>query len=402
MTRLTPTGAIIAAGSLVLALSFGVRSIFGIVLEPISETYGWSLSVFSLSIAIQNLVWGLAQPVFGLIADRFGDRRALWLGLGCYLAGMALTAVGATPWMQHLGAGALVGMGIAGTAFGVVLSVVGRAVPEERRSAALGLVAGLGAFGQVAMPLAAGWITAAYGWQATIGVMALALVPIALCIPRLSLAATPPSAADPAVALPVLLGRAARHPSYVLLALGFFVCGFHIAFITAHFPTFVVETCGSVTLGATALGIVGAANVVGTLTAGQLGARYPKPYLLSAIYAGRALVILVFISLPITPASVLVFSAVMGLLWLSTVPLTSALVATMFGPRALGTLYGLVFLSHQLGSFVGVFVGGRVHDATGSYDAMWYAAIALGVVSAVVHLGVAERPWRAPEAVGAA
>ncbi|MEL7349656.1 MAG: MFS transporter, partial [Pseudomonadota bacterium] len=379
----------------VLALSFGVRSVFGIVLDPISETYGWPIATFSLSIAIQNMVWGLAQPFFGMIADRYGDRRALWLGLGLYVAGMALSVVGFMPWMQHLGAGLLVGMGIAGTAFGIVLSVVGRAVAEEKRSQALALTAALGAFGQVAMPLMAGWLTEVYGWQTTLIVMTALLLPMAACIPMLSPrtegSANPAATAE--VALGAMVKDALGHPSYVLLALGFFVCGFHIAFLTAHFPAFVAEMCNSVTLGATALAIIGLANVGGTLLAGQLGARYPKPYILAAIYALRAVVILVFISLPITPVSVVIFSGVIGILWLSTVPLTSALVATMFGPRALGTLYGIVFMSHQIGSFLGVYLGGKVYDATGSYDLIWYAAIALGVFSAIVHLGVQDRPY---------
>ncbi|MEL6267011.1 MAG: MFS transporter, partial [Pseudomonadota bacterium] len=212
------------------------------------------------------------------------------------------------------------------------------------------------------------------------------------CIPFLRPGA--PASTEPAEPIATMVARALAHPSYVLLALGFFVCGFHIAFLTVHFPTYVYETCGSVTLGGIALAVIGAANVAGTLIAGELGQRFPKPYILSAIYATRAVVILVFISIPPTPVTVIVFAGAMGLIWLSTVPLTSALVATMFGTRALGTLYGIVFLSHQIGSFLGVYIGGRVHDAFGNYDAIWYAAIALGVFSAIVHLPVQERRWR--------
>ncbi|MEM8625867.1 MAG: MFS transporter, partial [Pseudomonadota bacterium] len=303
------------------------------------------------------------------------------------------------PWMQHLGAGALVGMGVAGTAFGLVLSVVGRAVPEERRSKALGLTAALGSLGQMAFPMLAGWITAAYGWQATVAVMTVMLLPIAFCIPYLKAETPAGSTAEPEVAIGEMLRRAFGHSSYILLTLGFFVCGFHVAFMTAHLPVYVAEVCSSVALGAATLSVIGLANVGGTLLAGQLGARFPKPYILSAIYALRAVVITVFIfMIPPSPASMILFSVVIGVLWLSTVPLTSGLVATMFGPRALGTLYGVVFLSHQVGSFLGVWIGGKVYDATGSYDLVWYAAIGLGVFSAIVHLPVQDRPWQAAAA----
>ena len=388
------TSVIIAAGAVTLALSFGIRSIFGVVLDPISEAYGWDRSVFSLSLAIQNLVWGAAQPVFGMMADRLGDRKALWVGLGVYLAGMLVTILGATPLAMHLGAGALVGAGIAGTSFGLVLSVVGRSTTEAERSKALGLTSALGSLGQGVMPLLAGWTTAALGWEATLILFAALLAPMALCIPHLN-AKVPLGSAAPAPLVPTgeLLARAFGHTSYVLLTLGVFVCGFHVAFISAHFPAYVYETCGSLALGGAAIGIVGAGNVVGTYITGQLGARYRKPWILSAIYALRALVIFVFIMIPPSPVTVVLFSAAMGLLWLSTVPLTAALVATMFGPRYMGTLYGLVFLSHQVGSFIGVWMGGRVYDLYGSYDLVWWTAIALGLASAAVHLPIRERAW---------
>ena len=388
------TSVIIAAGAVMLALSFGIRSIFGVVLDPISDAHGWSREVFSLSLAIQNIAWGLAQPVFGILADRLGDRRALSLGLGVYLAGMLIAVAGTTPLAMHLGIGALVGAGVAGTSFGLVLSVVGRATSEENRSKALGLTTALGSLGQVMLPLVAGWVTAAFGWQATLVVFTLLLLPMAACIPFLK-AQVPlgQAAPEPLVPTAEIVARAFGHTSYLLLVMGFFVCGFHLAFITAHFPAYVYETCGSVTLGAAAIAIVGAGNVVGTYAAGQLGARFHKPWLLSAIYGLRALVIFVFIMLPPSPVSVVLFSAAMGLLWLSTVPLTSALVATMFGPRYMATLYGFVFLSHQVGSFVGVWMGGRVYALYGDYQLVWWTSIALGIFSALVHLPVKERAW---------
>ncbi|MEM1343191.1 MAG: MFS transporter [Pseudomonadota bacterium] len=395
--RLSPTAIIILAGSAVIALSFGVRSVFGVVLDPLSTDLGWARETFSLSIAIQNMVWGLAQPAFGLIADRFGDRRAIWLGFFVYVAGMLLATLGFAPWMQHLGAGVLVGMGVAGTAFGLVLAVVGRAVPDEKRSMALGTTAALGALGQMVLPLVASWLTGAYGWQTALFAMTLVLLPMAAFIPLLKTPEPGPDAVpEPALPFKAMMAQAFGHSSYLLLMSGFFVCGFHVAFMTAHFPAYVTEVCGSVTLGAATLSIIGLANVMGTFVFGALGARYPKPYLLSMIYALRAVVITIFVLIPPTPITVVVFSMVIGVIWLSTVPLTSALVASMFGPKNMATLYGFVFLSHQIGSFLGVWMGGRVYDLTGSYDVMWWIAVALGVASAIVHLPVRETRVGAP------
>lgn len=390
MARLSPTGVIIAAGGIVVALSFGARSIFGVVLDPISDTYGWPREVFSLSIALQNIVWGVAQPAFGMIADRFGDRKALWLGLGFYILGFALCAIGATPWMQHLGTGVLIGMGTAGTGFGIVLSLVGRAVPEERRAKAMGTTAALGSLGQIVMPTLAGWLTAEFGWQAAVLVVMALLLPMALCIPLLKPQRQTETEVEQHIPMGTVLSRAFGHGSYVLVVLGFFVCGYHVGFFTAHLPPYVAEVCGSVTLGAAALSIIGVANVVGTYFFGYLGGMFPKPWVLSSIYALRAVVITVFLLSPATPVTVIIFAITMGILWLPTVPLTSALVASIFGPKYMATLYGFVFLSHQLGAFLGVWMGGVVYDMTGAYDLVWWTSIALGVFSALVHLPVSE------------
>ncbi len=394
-------GVIIAAGAFVLAISFGVRAIFGIVLDPMSTDLGWPRETFAFSVALQNIVWGLAQPVFGAVADRVGDRKAMWIGFGFYAAGMVLSGLGTTPFAQHMGAGVLVGLGISGTAFGLVLAVVGRAAPPEKRSQALGLTAAFGGLGQLVMPLVAQWLVREWDWQVAVLGCGLFLLPIALCIPLLKAGVSRTEVGTPQPTMPLgeLLRTALTHRSYLLLVAGFFVCGYHLAFISTHFPAYVAEMCVSlspddaVALGAAAISIIGAANVIGTFAAGKLGAMFPKPYVLSAIYALRALAIVVFISLPVTPASVIAFSAAMGVLWLSTVPLTSGLVATMFGPANMGTLYGIVFLSHQVGSFVGVWMGGRVYDLYGSYDLVWWLGIALGVASAIVHLPVKEREW---------
>lgn len=395
--------AIMVAGTVVLALSFGARSIFGVVLAPLSADLGWPRETFALSLAIQNLVWGLAQPAFGMIADRWGDRVALWIGFALYTAGMLMSGLAATPLAQHLGAGLLVGMGVSGTAFGLVLSVVGRAAPEHRRSQALGLVAALGAAGQVLAPLIAQYLAARYGWSVAVLATGAMLAPMALCIPWLKAPKAAAGQGAPEIGLGEAMRRAFGHSSYLLLVMGFFVCGFHVAFITAHFPAYVAEVCAAFSvmgrtvtpeaLGAATIAIVGVANVVGTLITGQLGARYPKPYVLSAIYALRAAVILVFVALPVTPLSVIAFSLSIGVLWLSTVPLTAGLVAAMFGPRFMATLYGFVFLSHQVGAFAGVWMGGRLYDLYGSYAVVWWVAIGLGVFSAVVHLPIRERAW---------
>ncbi len=399
---------IMIACAVTLALAFGLRQVFGVFMEPVSaELFDGKIAVFSLAIAIQNLVWGVTQPAFGAIADKFGDRPALWLGLGCYALGLVGMAHASTEVEMHATVGLLVGAGTAGTAFGLVLAVVGRASREEKRSQNLGLVSALGSSGQVLVPLLAGELVTEFEWRESVLYCALLLLPIIFCIPFMK--ARPPSSggAPRRWALDELpIGRAVRaafsSSSYVLLTLGFFVCGFHIAFITAHLPNFVENFCTGTDMtaeelrgfGLQALGFVGLANIIGTFLAGQLGSIFPKPYVLSAIYALRAVAIVVFISLPVTPTSVVVFAFTMGLLWLSTVPLTSGMVFAMFGPRYSGTLYGFVFLSHQVGSFIGVWLGGVFFDAYNSYDLIWYASIALGVASAIVHLPVRERPFK--------
>lgn len=405
-----PMTTIIVAGGVILALSFGVRSVFGGFVEPISnDLFDGRIEVISVSIAIQNLVWGLAQPVFGMVADRYGDRRALAIGFCCYMAGLALCIVGTSPMAQHLGAGLLVGMGISGTAFGVVLAVIGRAAPEERRGLYLGIASAIGSVGQVVMPLLASWLTQWLDWRLTLTVITVMLVPMALCIPLLRANAVSPMSgpatphqSEENTPFGQSVMEAFKHPSFVFLTAGFYVCGFHLAFITAHLPNYVQYFCTSTQMtseelrafGLQALSIVGVANIVGTLLATHLGAIFPKPYVLSTIYALRAVVILIFIAQPMTPLSIMIFAFAMGILWLSTVPLTSALVLTMFGPRLMGTLFGFVFLGHQLGSFTGVWLAGAWFDLYANYDLIWHASVVLGGVSALLHLLVKDGPAR--------
>ncbi len=389
---------IVIAGGIVLALSFGVRAVFGGIVEPLSDDlFDGRIEIFSLSIAIQNLVWGLAQPGFGMLADKYGDRLALWLGFIFYVVGMVICTLGTTPFAQYMSAGVLVGMGISGTAFGTVLAVVGRTAPEEKRTKYLGITSAIGSSGQFLLPLLVSWLTQWLDWRLTLIVVTGALLPMMLCIPFLS--AKPGSEIEGSdISINQTIQNAFGHTSYVLLTAGFFVCGFHLAFITAHFPNFVQKFCVSTSsaeelraLGLFALSLAGLANIFGTLIASKLGSIYPKPYLLAAIYSLRAIAILIFISLPITPVSVLIFAVFMGGIWLSTVPLTSSLILVMFGPRAMGTLFGFVFLSHQLGSFTGVWLGGVFFDRYGSYDQIWWLSIALSVFAAVTHLLVHEK-----------
>jgi len=380
---------IIVGGMVILALSFGFRSSFGVFLQPVTEGLGWPRETFSLSLAIQNLAWGLGGPVFGVLADRFGERRSLALGAGCYSLGLLLAASSHTPFGQHLGAGVLVGLGCAGTGFGLVLAIVGRAVPESRRSRVLAATSAAGSVGQFAIVPLSRLAEAQLGWEGALYGLAMASLACFLCIPFLR-----SGAADAEVgqneSLRRAVGKAGADGSFWLLTLGFFTCGFHVAFIGAHLPAYVTEVCGSADLGSWALGVIGLGNVFGVLLAGELAARWRKKHVLSGIYGARALVILGFLALPPTPGSVILFSVAAGLLWLATVPLTVHLVVHLHGTKFLATLYGLVFLGHQAGGFLGAWFGGWVHDRTGSYDAAWWIAIGLGALSAVAHLPIRE------------
>jgi MFS family permease len=386
---------ILVCGGLIGAIGFGPRAALGLFLTPMSAANGWSREVFSLALAIQVLVWGAAQPFVGAIADRFGSARVLSAGALLYCAGLSLMAYSHTPVMLDLSAGVLTGLGIAGSSFTIVIAAFSKLVPAHMRSLAFGVGTAAGSFGQFLFsPLAVGFLDL-FGWQQALvgfGIISLLIMPLSAAV------STPPmdvgDKLDPAghQSLWQALAEAFGHRSYVLLVLGFFTCGFQLLFITVHLPAYLVDRGLSVDAGAWALGVIGIFNIVGSITAGWLGNRMPKRYLLSIIYTVRSLAVIAFVTLPVTNASALVFAAAMGLLWLSTVPPTSALVALMFGTRWMAMLFGFAFFSHQVGGFLGVWLGGVLFTATGSYNLIWWLSVALGVVSAIINLPINEKP----------
>ncbi len=385
---------IIICGCLISLISFGPRASLGLFLMPLSVERDWSREVFALSLAIQNIVWGLGQPAFGAIADRFGETRVIVLGGFLYAAGLALTAIADAPLLLHLAAGMMIGLGIAGTAFAIVIAAFGRHLPVESRSWAFGMAMAAGSLGQFLFaPLGQAFISS-FGWQNALYLLAL----IALFMPLLAIGLRAPAGkpvaedAGPPQKLGEALTEAFGHRSYNLLVAGFFVCGFQVAFITVHMPAYLADMGLDARYGAWSLALIGLFNVAGAYMAGVLGGRWPKRSLLCWIYTLRSVAVAAFILLPLTPASLMIFSAVIGLLWLSTVPPTSGLVAVMFGPRYMGTLFGFVFLSHQIGSFFGIWLGGISYELLGSYDLFWWTSIAMGVAAAIVHYPIREVP----------
>lgn len=402
-----PSGvtSILVCGSLILLLSFGVRASFGLFQLPIAREFGWPRADYSLAIAIQNLAWGFGQPVFAAIGERFGDRRAIVLGVFAYAAGLILSAISVTP-IEHQIWNVLIGCGIAGTGFGVILGIVGRAAPDKHRSAVLGIATAAGSAGQVIGPPAAAYLLGLMSWPSVFVVFACVILASLAALPMMN---TPGTFARQGTedAILAVLRRTLCDPNYLMIFVGFFSCGYQLGFITAHFPAFVTEICGPISptsllaqigvnqtsqLGAYAMGLIGLANILGTLLAGKLGDRYPKKFLLASIYTGRTIAAAWLILTPVTPTTVIIFSLVMGAMWLATVPLTSGLVAHIYGLRYMGTLYGVVFFSHQLGSFLGVWLGGMFYDLYGSYQVVWWVGVGVGAFSAVIHLPVRERP----------
>ena len=389
---------VIVAGCLIALLSNGPRTTMGLFLAPITEVRGWSRETFALSIAIQNIVWGIAQPIAGAIADRYGTGRVLAGGGVLYAIGLALIAWAPTPVWLALTAGVIMGVGMAAASFFLVLAAFGKRVPPEKRSIVFGIGTAAGSMGQFLFAPLGQSLIQTFGWQQALIILGAMM----LMIPVLAIALSGhPGAGAQAVREQTFgqaLTEAFGHGSYLLLTAGFFVCGFHVAFILTHLPPYIVDRGLDPRIGAWALALIGLFNVFGSLASGWLAQSRPKPMLLSLIYFGRALAIALFVLLPPSPVTVLVFSAVMGVLWLSTVAPTNGLVAVMFGTKYLGTLSGIVFLSHQVGAFLGVWLGGRLYDQTGSYDVVWWLGVALGIFAGLVHLPIKERPVAAAPA----
>ncbi|WP_166416882.1 MFS transporter [Cochlodiniinecator piscidefendens] len=405
---------VLVGGCIIIMMGFAIRASFGVFQIPIAEEFGWLRSEFSFAIAIQNLAWGIGQPIFGAIGEKFGDRKAIILGALFYAVGLILSSYAITPgahqWLEIL-----VGFGIAGTGFGVILAVVGRAASDENRSLTLGIVTAAGSAGQVIGAPIAEALLSFMPWQSVFMIFAAAILMALFALPMMRSPKPIASKTELDQSMGSALKMAFKDPSFTLIFVGFFSCGYQLAFITAHFPAFVTEMCGAIdpsgtlasvgisstsALGAVAISLIGLSNIVGTITAGWLGKRYSKKYLLAAIYTGRTIIAALFIMFPITPTTVILFSVGMGSLWLATVPLTSGLVAYIYGLRYMGTLYGIVFFSHQLGSFMGVWLGGRMYDAYGDYTTVWWIGVGIGAFSAIVHLPVRER--RHPDTIQAA
>ena len=395
---------VLIVGCAIILISFAVRASFGVFQIPIATEFGWLRTDFSLAIAIQNLAWGIGQPIFGAMAEKMGDRRAIVFGGLIYAAGMVLSSFAVTPTGHQLYA-ILVGFGVAGTGFGVILAVVGRASSDENRSMSLAIATAAGSAGQVVGAPFAEYLLGIMSWQSVFVVFACLILGVLFMLPFMR-APQVASRQQLDESLGHILKRAFRDPTYGMIFLGFFSCGYQLAFITAHFPAFVTEMCSAImpggvldsigvsttsALGALAISLIGLANIAGTLAAGYFGKRYSKKYLLSGIYLGRTVIAAWFIAVPMTPTTVLIFSVLMGALWLATVPLTSGLIAHIYGLRYMGTLYGIVFFSHQLGSFMGVWLGGKMFDIYGSYTVVWWIGVGVGAFSALIHLPVRER-----------
>jgi MFS family permease len=396
----TRSAVVLACAALVLCIGTGVRAAFGLFLQPMSLEFGWEREVFSLAIALQNLLWGVLGPFAGGIADRYGARRLVaFCGLA-YVAGLVAMAFADTPLTLHLGAGFLIGLALSGTTFGIMLAVVSRVVAPGKRSMALGLVTAAGSFGQFALIPVAQLFISQLGWQhALLGLAVIA----ALIVPLAGAMGGRPAAAAPgSQSLGAALHEAWRERGFHLLFWGYFVCGFHVAMLMVHLPAFVTDSGLRPEHGMMALALIGLFNIIGSFAAGWLGGRFSKKYLLSSIYTARALLIALVVVFPLTPTVLYVFAIGMGLLWLGTVPLTNGLVGQIFGTRYMATLTSIVFFGHQVGSFVGVWLAGYLYDTTGSYAGALAVAIGLGLFAAAVNLPVNERPLAERRAAAAA
>lgn len=399
---------VLIAGCLIIIVTFGIRGSFGVFQIPIENEFQWLRVEFSLAIAIQNLGWGIGAPIFGALGEKFGDKKMIIVGALCYVSGLVVSTFAQSP-LTHQFLELLIGFGIAGTGMGMILAVVGRASSEKNRSMALGIVTAAGSVGQMVGAPLAQILVDLYGWKQVFIIFALSIIIVMFAVPLLKETKIS-TKKEIEVSLKKVLGNAFKDPNFSMIFLGFFACGYQLAFVSAHFPALVTEMCSTISpssllhyigisttssLGALAIAIIGFSNIFGTIYAGWLGQRFPKKYLLAIVYTLRTLIGLIFIILPITPTSVVLFSFFMGSLWLATVPLTSGLIAHIYGLRYMGTLYGLVFLSHQLGSFLGVWMGGKLYDATGDYTLVWWIGVGVSAFSALIHLPIKEKNLQA-------
>ena len=399
---------VLIAGCLIIIVTFGIRGSFGVFQIPIENDFQWLRVEFSLAIAIQNLGWGIGAPIFGALGEKFGDKKMIIIGALCYVSGLIISTFAQSP-LAHQFLELIIGFGIAGTGMGMILAVVGRASSEKNRSMALGIVTAAGSVGQMVGAPLAQFLLNLYEWQQVFIIFAFSIVLIMAVVPLLK--ETPISSKkEIEVSLTKVVGNAFKDPNFSMIFLGFFACGYQLAFVSAHFPAMVTEMCSAISpssllhyfgvsttsgLGALAIALIGFSNIFGTIYAGWLGQKFPKKYLLTIVYALRTLIGIIFIILPITPITVVFFSFFMGSLWLATVPLTSGLIAHIYGLRYMGTLYGLVFLSHQLGSFLGVWMGGKLYDTTGDYTLVWWIGIGVSAFSTLVHLPIKEKNLQA-------
>ena len=384
---------VLIAGCLISLIAFGIRSSFGLFLEPMTTVNGWSRETFGLAMALQNLLWGIGLPIAGAIADKHGTVRVIIAGAIMYALGVWGMAESESGFMLQMTAGILTGLGVAFSAFTLAMAAMVRVVGPEKRSFILGLGTAAGSLGQVIFsPITQGFISA-YGWHSALLILAsisLLLIPMAMCLPGSSQGN---EAADKDnQSLNEAVKEALTHRGYILLTTGFFVCGFHVAFIAVHFPAYVQDLGLDPIIGAYSIALIGLTNIVGSFGSGFAGQKWSKKYGLSFIYFARAILILALIVSPKTPLTIMIFAATMGILWLSTVPLTTGIVAQVFGVKYMGTLFGIVFLSHQIGSFMGVWLGGRIYDQTGSYDGMWWAGLIVGLLAGLIHLPIDEKP----------
>jgi MFS family permease len=386
---------IVICGCVISMISFGPRSSLGFFLTPMSQSFGWGREVFALALAIQNLLWGIGQPFAGAMADKFGTNRVLAIGAVLYAAGLALMAHSTTAGSLNLSAGVLIGFGLSASSFTIVIGGFGKLLPEEWRSIAFGVGTGAGSFGQFMFsPLGVG-LMQHYGWQSTLMIFAcvvLVILPLSLALATPRRTGTVAQTAVPAQSAKQALIEAFGHRSFVLLMLGFFTCGFQLAFTTVHLPAYLIDRGISAEVGGWTLATIGLFNIVGSLTSGYLGGRMPKRFILSAIYFARAASIAIFVAMPPSTVATLVFGAVTGLLWLSTVPPTSGLVAVMFGTRWMNMLFGFAFFSHQVGGFLGVLLGGIAYEHWGSYNPVWWLSVGFGIMSALINLPIVEKP----------